>query len=457
MREDNDDNMAKKKIDIKTVKDKTIKTADTTIKVTDKVRNLNVKVKDISKEDNGNNPGSAEQYAVGTVQGTAKSATGATAKGVEKGAIKTKETIEEVQARRAERKKEQQNKETSDGFNGYKSSKSYYEEAYKEQKEKDERNRKKKNNGEDRNNDNNGNGEGGSDTSKQNGNDIKTRDESSSKSGNDLKAGGNTLRTTKQQASAKAASEMNDLNVNKATERAYQTAEYAREAAETAAEKTKEAAKKVGEAVKKAGQALGGMTTAVVAGGSTAVIVVIILCLVAAVACSVYGIFYTNDSGDITTQSLIQELNNEYEEKIQDILDGDDYDSVEIKGEQAEWKDVLAVYAVKVVGDEDDPQEIATFDDAKEKTLRNIFWDMNEISAKVKVKTEEEETVTTDDDGNEEVIIEEIETKELTITVKSKTAIEMADYYSFSKTQREYLEELMDEKNDDLWETLIGT
>ncbi len=456
MREDNDDNMAKKKIDIKTVKDKTIKTADNTIKVTDKVRNLNVKVKDISKEDNSNSQGSAEQYAVGTVQGTAKSATGATAKGVEKGSIKTKETIEEVQARRAERKKEQQNKETSDGFNGYKSSTSYYEEAYREQKEKDEKN-KGKNNGEGGNNGNNGNKEGRSDTSRQNGNDIRTRDENSSKSGNDPKANGNTLRTTERQASAKAASEMNDQNVSKATERAYQAAEYTREAAETAAEKTKEAAKKVGEAVKKAGQALGSMTTAVVAGGSTAVIVIIILCLVAAVACSVYGIFYTNDSGDITTQSLIQELNNEYEEKIQDILDGDDYDSVEIKGEQAEWKDVLSVYAVKVVGDEDDPKEIATFDEVKEKTLRNIFWDMNEISSKVKVKTEEEETVTTDDDGNEAVIVEKIETKELTITVKSKTAIEMADYYSFSKTQREYLDELMDGKNDDLWETLIGT
>ncbi len=447
--------MAKKKIDIKTVKDKTIKTADNTIKVTDKVRNLNVKVKNVSKEDNGNSQGSAEQYAVGAVQGTAKSATGATAKGVEKGAIKTKETIEEVQARRAERKKEQQNGETSDGFNGYKSSTSYYEEAYKEQKEKDEKKRKK-NNGDNGNNGNNGTGEGGSDTSKQNGNDIRTRDENSSKAGNDLKANGNTLRTTGQQASAKTASEMNDLNVGKSTERAYRTAEYTREAAETAAEKTKETAKKVGEAVKKAGQALSSMTTAVVAGGSTAIIVIIILCLVAAVACSVYGIFYTNDSGDVTTQSLIQELNNEYEEKIQGIIDGDDYDSVEIKGEQAEWKDVLSVYAVKVVGDEEDPQEIATFDDVKEKTLRNIFWDMNEISAKVKVKTEEEETLTTDDDGNEEIIVEEIEAKELTITIKSKTAKEMADYYSFSKTQREYLDELMDEKNDDLWEGLIG-
>ena len=46
--------------------------------------------------------------------------------------------------------------------------------------------------------------------------------------------------------------------------------------------------------------------------------------------------------------SVIQEINNEYDSKIDEIKSKGNYDEVEINGIKANWKDILAVYAVKV-------------------------------------------------------------------------------------------------------------
>lgn len=44
-----------------------------------------------------------------------------------------------------------------------------------------------------------------------------------------------------------------------------------------------------------------------------------------------------------------------------------------MKGSRAVWKEVLAVYSVKVNTDPDNPQEVVTMDDAKKKLLKTIF------------------------------------------------------------------------------------
>ena len=59
-----------------------------------------------------------------------------------------------------------------------------------------------------------------------------------------------------------------------------------------------------------------------------------------------------------------------------------------MSGSRAVWPEVLAVYAVKTTTDPDDPQEVATVDDAKKAILKDIFWQMNEIPSGISAQRE---------------------------------------------------------------------
>ena len=48
-----------------------------------------------------------------------------------------------------------------------------------------------------------------------------------------------------------------------------------------------------------------------------------------------------------------------------EIRNGTSYDTLEMSGSRAVWKEVLAVYSVKVNTDPDEPMEVATMDDTK--------------------------------------------------------------------------------------------
>ena len=188
-----------------------------------------------------------------------------------------------------------------------------------------------------------------------------------------------------------------------------------------------------------------------------AVIVIIVLCLVGALAASFYGIFLsteTSESGMIIS-TVIQEINADYDNKIDELKSSGNYDSIEINGNKANWKDVLSIYAVKTTTDPDNPMEIATVDENKKSILSNIFWDMNSIDSKVETRTETKETTTIDEEGNEVITVEEITIKVLTISISSKTADDMANEYSFDDKQKGYLAELIDDSNNKLWATII--
>lgn len=153
--------------------------------------------------------------------------------------------------------------------------------------------------------------------------------------------------------------------------------------------------------------------------------------------------------------SVIQEINNEYDSKIDEIKSKGNYDEVEINGIKANWKDILAVYAVKVTTDKYNPTEIATIDESKKSILLNIFWDMNIIDTKSEERTKTEEVKSTDEHGNEIITVVETKIKVLTITILGKTASEIASQYYFDDEQNKYLDELMSEKNDKLWASII--
>lgn len=231
----------------------------------------------------------------------------------------------------------------------------------------------------------------------------------------------------------------------------------ARAAARAAAAAVKLAVKAIITAVKAVIAATKALISAIAAGGWVAVLVIVLICLIALIIGSCYGIFFSGeDSGTgQTMQTVIQELNGEYQDRLDEIRASHSYDVQEMSGARAPWKEVLAVYAVEMAADPASAQEVATMDEEKQQQLRNIFWEMNEISFHTDTRTET--VMETSDDGNGNTVETEITVTKtyLYITAGYKTAEEMAGQLGFDETQRERLVELLADENDILWTQVI--
>lgn len=199
------------------------------------------------------------------------------------------------------------------------------------------------------------------------------------------------------------------------------------------------------------------LVAAIVAGGWVAITVILLICLIALLCGSVFGIFFSSeDAGTgMRMQTAVQEINAEYDAKLEAAKRSASYDNMEISGGRAVWKDVLAVYAVKTNTDENDPQEVATMDESKKKILSDIFWEMNSVSSRTESHSEAEVTET--DDGNGNIVQTETTVTRTTlyITVSHLMVDEMADRYGFDAEQREYLAELLKNENNSIWAAVL--
>lgn len=103
---------------------------------------------------------------------------------------------------------------------------------------------------------------------------------------------------------------------------------------------------------------------------------------------SMYGIFlFGEDSGTgMTIKTVVHEINDEYLDQIEGIKKAHAHDKVDLSGSKATWKDVLSIYAIKVNTDPDDPQEVASMNVFKSEILKDIFWEMNEITYRTETK-----------------------------------------------------------------------
>ena len=102
----------------------------------------------------------------------------------------------------------------------------------------------------------------------------------------------------------------------------------------------------------------------------------------------------------MTMQSVVQEINTDYQTQLDTTKTNISYDVLEMSGSRAVWPEVLAVYAVKTTTDPNNPQDVATMDASKKAILKDIFWQMNTISSRTETKTEEIITETDDGHGN---------------------------------------------------------
>ena len=113
--------------------------------------------------------------------------------------------------------------------------------------------------------------------------------------------------------------------------------------------------------------------SAIIAGGWIAVVVILVLCMIAMIAGSSFGIFFSNEntgSGQ-TMYAVVQEINDEYKNKIEKIKNDNLHAEIEIVESRAAWQEILAIYAVKVSADPDNAQDVAVVTAEKKEILKD--------------------------------------------------------------------------------------
>ena len=232
---------------------------------------------------------------------------------------------------------------------------------------------------------------------------------------------------------------------------AQKTAQAARASSKAVATGVKAAAKATVAAVKAIIAGTKTLISAIVAGGWVAVVIIIVICLIAMIVGSCFGIFFSGESSSgPTMQAVVQELHAEYTASLDEIKAQNPHDVLEISGEQIDWPEVLAVYAVKT----NSTQEVATMDDNKKAILNSVFWDTNTISYRTESREITEIIVTVDGEGNLVETSHTVTKTFLFITVSHKSADELAAQYGFSESQKQLVELLLP-GNESMWSAVL--
>ena len=197
------------------------------------------------------------------------------------------------------------------------------------------------------------------------------------------------------------------------------------------------AAKKLGEAAAKAAKEL--IDALIALGGGTALFIVFSIVIVAgAFLASPLGILFADEQqaeDTVPPATAIAEIQGEYHAELEEMQNGD-FASIQIVGQAPDWREVVAVFASKVAGTEDG-MDVFTLDEERVELLRQVFWDMCEIT------TETQDIDVPDSDPDDDVDDSHTETA-LTITISAKTAEQMRLEYNFSKYQNGALDILLE-------------
>ena len=203
--------------------------------------------------------------------------------------------------------------------------------------------------------------------------------------------------------------------------------------------------KKLGSAavqtVKEIGKGVASAVSSILSAGGGAVVLVLFLTviLVAAIVASPFGILFSNESreaGVVPISAAVAQINYDFNAELEALQTAEDYDSISVTGQPADWIEVLAVFAVKVAGSNDaDAADVATMDADRIARLKAVFWDMTAIATEV-------ETINHPGSGDDDGWTE----RNLYITIIAKTAEEMKTAYHFNRNQIAALDELLEQR-----------
>ncbi len=293
-----------------------------------------------------------------------------------------------------------------------------------------------------------------------------------------IKASGKTLKNTSKgtiktaQRSVKTAKQTVKTGIKtsqaaaKAAAKTAQTIKAAHRSAQAARAAAIFTTRMIKLAVKATAALVKGLIALVGTGGAVLSLFLIIIA-VAALVESPFGIFFSNenkDTGVSPISSVVQEVNAEFDIKIEDIKESHDYvDSVEIHYSGSadnirvdNWMDVIAVFAVRTAMDKENGMDVATIDVTRIDMIKSVFWDMNLIDYYVEtIEYTETETV---DNGDGTTSHETTTTYEyiLHITITSKTAEQQAGEYGFTDDQISVMEEMLSGEFRPMMYTLLG-
>ena len=249
-------------------------------------------------------------------------------------------------------------------------------------------------------------------------------------------------RTAHSPSTAESAQPMQSL-----TQRAQAAAQRKaqRKMLQESAQSGRRASKRLGsaavQAVKEIGKGVASAVSSILSAGGGAVVLVLLMTviLVAAIVASPFGILFSNESreaGVVPLSAAVAQVNYEFNERLETLQTADDYDSISVDGQAADWIEVLAVFAVKVAGADVDATDVATMDADRIARLKAVFWDMTTITHRVEII---HHPGSGDDDGWTE--------RNLYITITAKTAEEMKTEYHFNRNQIAALEELLEQRD----------
>ena len=215
------------------------------------------------------------------------------------------------------------------------------------------------------------------------------------------------------------------------------------------AKNTARRTEQVKQAALRAGKAIARAAVGLLGGAGALIALVLVIGGAAAVIGTPFGVFWSgNDSDAQSVPQAVAQINGEFSAKISQIQADHPADSVVIHripdgGSSltiTNWTDVIAVFAVKTAGAGADAIDVVTIDEKRIALIRQVFWDMNEVSSHVQTIKHEDSTE-----------------KILHITITSKCAEDMADVYDFSHSQREALTEILKPEYAQMLAELVGT
>lgn len=275
---------------------------------------------------------------------------------------------------------------------------------------------------------------------------VKQLEKSTAKSASRIKKADKSVKTAKN-------------TVKTSTDVAKKTAKTVKTTVKVTVKAVKATAKAVVETGKAVATAVKELGALIVVGGVPAIVIVVVICLIGAIGGTCFGIFLANDETTGTQKTMsqaISELTSEHYSNLTAMKASYTYDLIEIQGDTSiNWKDVLAVYAIKTTSGEN-PLEVVTLDDEKMDLLRSIMKDMNKMTGVVTPKTVAETVVTTDDDGRQIKTTEYVTKQVLTVSVIQLSKDQIAQLYNFNDEQKAQLQELTSEEYDSLWDDLIS-
>lgn len=170
------------------------------------------------------------------------------------------------------------------------------------------------------------------------------------------------------------------------TMRAAQQATRYQHAAKAAGNAAGRALHNAGKALRAIYAAARNMAATAAAGSSVVLALLILICLFGLLVASPFGILFTTEptgEGTVALSTAIAQINQEYTEKL-DALQNGDYDQIIINGSPPDWKEVVAVFAVKTAGT-NDGVDVVTLDEDRVERMRTVFWDSDSRHASAPV------------------------------------------------------------------------